>query len=143
MSRFHKRRGAPFVFNYSNVFYEKKKRKTERRDEQMEGERQRNRREENQEINLREGKRGEGREPWINVLAANVPVHRQRPWNGELCRLVQPAAGSRQLVSPTLNEPHRLRPNASLRQRSEPGIKQQTWVRRADCSPLPDRKSVV
>jgi len=22
---------------------------------------------------------------------SNVPVHRRRPWNGELCRLVQPA----------------------------------------------------
>lgn len=42
-------------------------------------------------------------------------------------------AAGRQLVSPARNEAHRLRPNARLRQRSEPGTKQQTWVR-AGCS---------
>lgn len=64
---------------------------------------------------------------------SNVPVHRRRPWNGELCRLVQPAGSC---WSPARSEAHRLRPNASLRQRSEPGTKQQTWYAPSVRSPL-------
>lgn len=39
----------------------------------------------------KEGRKRGGRPLWDQRVRSKVRVHRRRPWNGELCRLVQPA----------------------------------------------------
>lgn len=59
-------------------------------------------------------------------MRATASVYRRRPWNGELCRFVQPAAS---WCAPTRYEACRSRPSARLRQTSAPN-KTTNFVRR-------------
>lgn len=61
-------------------------------------------------------RKGGRKRSWSKVRAT-ASVHRRRPWNGELCRFVQPAAS---WYARARYEARRSRPNGRLRQRSAP-----------------------
>lgn len=60
----------------------------DKREREEEGERNRERREDKCDESMREERR---KATLDQRVRSKVRVHRRRPWNGELCRLVQPA----------------------------------------------------